>query len=94
VTDAEAEMGGVVTAAVGALTGTPEDALLTTPAARACAAPKFKATGKDAKALLACDTAGVKQAMLFSLGWIERAGGALLKAWVAAEAKGVRDAGR
>jgi hypothetical protein len=88
VTAAEAEVGGVVDAAVAELTGTPEDTLLTTPAARACAARKLAATGKDAKALLACDTTGVKHAMLFSPTCVERVGGALLKAWDAVEAKG------
>jgi hypothetical protein len=88
VTDAEMEVGGVVDAAVRELTGSPEGALLMTPAARACAARKLAATGKDAKALLACDTTGVKQAMLFSPTCVERAGGALLKTWDAAEAKG------
>jgi DNA-binding beta-propeller fold protein YncE len=88
VTDAEAEVGGVVDAAVAELTGTPEDALLTTPAAQACAARKLAATGKDAKALFACDTTGVKHGMLFSPTCVNKAGGALLKAWDAAEAKG------
>jgi DNA-binding beta-propeller fold protein YncE len=88
VTDAETEVAGVVDASVGELTGTPEDALLTIPAARACAARKLAATGKDAKALFACDTTGVEHAMVFSPTCVERAGGALLKAWDAAEAKG------
>jgi hypothetical protein len=87
-TDVETEVGGVVDAAVAELTGTPEDALLTTPAAQACAARKLAATGKDAKALFACDTTGVEHAMLFSPTCVERAGGALLKAWDAAEARG------
>ena len=88
VTDAETEVGGVVDAAVAELTGTPEDALLTTPAAQACAARKLAATGKDAKAQFACDTTGVKHAMLFSPACVNKAGGALVKAWDAAEAKG------
>jgi hypothetical protein len=88
VTDAEAEVGGVVTAAVTEFTGTPEDTLLTTPAARACAARKLAATGKDAKAQFACDATGAKHGMLFSPTCVERAGGALLKAWDVAEATG------
>jgi hypothetical protein len=95
VTDAEAEVGGVVDAAVAELTGTPEDALLTTPAAQACAARKLAATGKDAKAQFACDATGAKQAMLFSPACVERAGGALLKAWGRGRGEGgLRDAGR
>jgi streptogramin lyase len=88
VTDAETEVGGVVAAAVTELTGTPEGALLTTPAGQACAARKLKATAKDAKAQFACDATGAKQAMLFSPACVNKAGGALLKAWDAAEAKG------
>jgi hypothetical protein len=88
VQDVENEVASVVAAAVDELTGTPEDALLTTPAARACAARKLAATGKDAKAQFACDTTGAKQGTLFSPTCVEHAGGALLKAWVAAEAKG------
>jgi sugar lactone lactonase YvrE len=88
VTDAETEVGGVVAAAVAELTGTPEDSLLTTPAARACAARKLAATAKDAKALLGCDTTGVKHAALFSSACVDRAGSALTTAWVAAEATG------
>jgi sugar lactone lactonase YvrE len=87
-TEAEAEVGGAVAAAVDELTGTPEDALLTTPAARACAARKLKATGKAARAQFACDTTGVKQGTLFSSACVNKAGGALVKAWGAAEAKG------
>jgi streptogramin lyase len=88
VQDVEDEVANVVAAAVGELTGTPEDALLTTPAARACAASKLKATAKDATALFACDTTGVKQGRLFSAACVNKAGGALVTAWDAAEAKG------
>jgi hypothetical protein len=66
VTDAEAEVGGVVAAAVGELTGTPEGTLLTTPAARACAARKLAATAKDAKGQVACDTKAAQHATLIS----------------------------
>ena len=88
VTDAEAEVGGVVAAAVGEITGTPEDALLTTPAAQACAARKLAATGKNAKALLACDARGVNHGTPSSSPCVDKAGGALMAAWGAAETKG------
>jgi sugar lactone lactonase YvrE len=88
VQDVQAEVANVVAAAVGELTGTPEDALLTTPAARACAASKLKATANDAKALFACDTTGVKQGTLFSAACVNKTGGALVTAWDAAEAQG------
>jgi hypothetical protein len=87
-TDVETEVGTVVDAAVGALTGTPEDALLTTSAAQQCAASKLAATGKAAKGQVACDATGVKQATLISQACVDDAGSAFSKAWAAAEAKG------
>jgi DNA-binding beta-propeller fold protein YncE len=87
-TDAESQVFGAVAAAVGELTGTPEDALLTTPAAQACAVNKLKAAANEATALFACDTTVVKQGALVSAACVNKAGGALVKAWDAAEAKG------
>jgi hypothetical protein len=88
VTDAEAEVGGVVAAAVGEITGTPEDALLTTPAAQACAARKLAATGKDGKGQIACDAAAALHATLISPKCEVRATGGLTNAFSAAEALG------
>jgi len=87
-TDVEAEVRSVVSAVVGELTGTPEGALLTTSAARVCAARKLDGASKDAKALLACDMTGVKHAAQLSSACVEHAGAALVKAWGKAEEKG------
>jgi sugar lactone lactonase YvrE len=87
-TDVETEVSSVVNAAVAEITGTPEDALLTTPAALACAAAKLKATGKAAKAQLACAATGAKHATVFASACVERTGAALVKAWGKAEGAG------
>src|SRR5262249_9419548 len=87
-TDVETEVSSVVSAAVGEITGTPEDSLLTTPAAQAGAARKLAATAKDAKAELACAAKGAKHATVFSSACVERAGAALVKAWGKAEGTG------
>jgi DNA-binding beta-propeller fold protein YncE len=86
-TEVETEVRIVVNAAVDEITG-PEGALLTTAAARACAAAKLKATGKDAKAQLGCAATGAKHATLFSAACVEHAGAALVKAWGTAEGMG------
>jgi sugar lactone lactonase YvrE len=87
-TDVETEVRSVVSAAVGEITGTPEDSLLTTPAAQACAARKLAAIGKAAKAQLGCAATGAQHATLFSAACVERAGAALVKAWGKAEGAG------
>jgi hypothetical protein len=84
----ETEVGNVVDVAVAELTGTPEDALLTTAAAQACAARKLKATAKDAQGQVACDATGVEHATLISQACVDRAGSAFSKVWAAAEAQG------
>jgi hypothetical protein len=85
--EVEAEVSSVVNTTADQLAG-PEGALLTTPAARVCAAAKLKATGKAAKAQLGCAAKGAKQATVFSSACVEHAGAALTKAWGTAEGAG------
>jgi hypothetical protein len=87
-TDAETEVAGVVDAEVGELTGTPEDALMTTPAARACAARKLAATGKDAKGQVGCAATAAGHAALINPKCETHATGGLMKAFATAEAVG------
>jgi hypothetical protein len=84
--DVETQVNGVVTAAVVELTGTPEDTLLTTSVARACASSKLKAMGKDGKKQLACDAMAALHATLISPKCEVHATGGLTLAFSAAEA--------
>jgi hypothetical protein len=88
VADVETEVGNVVDSTVGELTGTPEDVLLTTPAARACAASKLNAAGKDGLAQLVCAATATRHTAPIGPTCQEHAASGLLSAFAAAEVLG------
>src|ERR1051326_8589917 len=84
----ETKVDGFVDDVVSDLTGSPAGALLTTQAARDCAARKLKATGKKAYSRLKCHAKATRKGTTVDPFCLTKAGDKFSAAWDKAEAKG------